>query len=166
MLAAITLLSLPFSYTAGANQGASFEQTRDWILSKIKKYDSPSRRKGTVDNYDGRAYFEITECKINSKETSMRDDGDKNVSYNKGYELTAIKRFEIDNVFLSFALRFSNQAGQYKYADNDFKHKGSLLFHFNYSDQEEDLEGRIQKAFFHLRDLALANPNCNDKELF
>jgi hypothetical protein len=80
---------------------------------------------------------------------------------------------DIPTIRLSFDLRgkwdhYQPVSGSEKYEwSHDDEATSTMYIYFNYDGSERDLEQRIEKAFFHLKDLALKNPNCADsKETF
>jgi len=167
----------------------SFEETRDWILSKVKTYSDPweySKKRATNSfNNDRASFLSITPCTIDSKITYKYDRTDAEINWYdsyydySGYDIVDISYFSYkkNNEYRELKVGFSTDVGEYthyrpqisksKRKDRavyeyhiDKRSSSSLAIHFNYLGGEKDLMERLEKAFMHLRELAANNPSC------
>ncbi len=169
LIVAIALLT-SFSVFAEPN----FEMTKNWILTKINKYQSEYYYRDGDDkewtNYDSESYFEINNCSFESVVTMKyrvrRDTYEyKNYIYS-GFKIKDFSSMSFNKFMSNYILTFSHKVGRERViidgSLNSDNRRSELNVFINYKGGESNLYGRLETAFDRLAHLARENPECAD----
>lgn len=176
VLATLFLLLASVSGAAAADEGPNFTQTRDWIMQKFNRYNMPyeNYNGGTIGYYNrrGDATLDIGPCKVS---TYLADEfrGSDGVHHSGMFRrVTGLQLVYLTNISVTsngaypdimFRTSVSSAVKEMKAFWNSSvrrENTDAANIFFNYNGQEPNMEQRMRKAFFHLRDLARKNPAC------